>query len=199
MIENEPIHIPATNVIDIPAPEPIVVGPSIFLRQEIASRRGVDTCVPTSIVNAAIGLSAITPDQAGIAYENIMTELLSQKDMWNGSFLRVTNSGDRRLMEIVERHLPVKIGYEYQKDKRLMIVPRKFDEVLAELSNGTAHVVLNDAAKHAFASIHPFSYYFVFIDPMDPGPYRIATREKFAALFNADNNGWVNAALISRR
>ena len=149
-----------------------------FVRQETASKRGKNTCYATSIVNAAIALGALGQDHAELIHQAIVDELVSNPTLWRGSELHISTD-DPRIAEIIERYLPVHIGFD-SPIGRLATVRRTFKTINQDLLvRYQAHVITVENQHHSYAGVASQGDTIVVIDPLDPKTRLIINEEQF--------------------
>lgn len=173
-----------------------------FLKQETISDHGKNTCFPTSIINAVISLGSVNTENAKLFQDAIVEDLIAVPDLWDGSLMHI-NTFDPRIVEIIERYLPIRVGYDSEIG-RMITVPRSFNQIWIDLASGdVSYVVTVEQAAHAYAIVgariengrNAVSY----IDPLDPHSTFIASEELFVEKFHPDQNGWVIATPVRER
>jgi len=173
-----------------------------FVRQETVNIRGKSTCYATSIVNAAISLGAITLADAQEQHTTIVDDLIAVPDLWNGSLQRIQTL-DPRIAEIIEKHLPVRVGFDSEIG-RLMTVGRSFGQIWNDVvSKNAAYVITVPQAIHAYAvtkaGLWEGEDALVYVDPLDPYTTHIGTKQWFNKVFHPDNRGEVVTTPVRER
>lgn len=171
-----------------------------YLRQETIYNRGFNTCYPTSVVNAAIVLGAINTEEARAAHEQLVGDLITDPSLWRGSNLDV-GSNDRRIAEIVERHVPVRLGIESENLERVnYLVALTFERIRRGLfTNQETYVLLSRGGGHALAIIgwSPRGE-LAYVDPLDPITIRLAREQWFVQKFKAAAHGAITVTPVRR-
>lgn len=172
-----------------------------FLSQETSGARGFNTCYPTSVVNASIALGVINGDKAKAAHEAIINDLIAIPGHWRGSELNISDT-DEQLAQVIERHLPVRIGFHNRtQGRRLFLALRSHDSIVQSLLDHHETFVLPVRSRaHAYAIVGWSNKLesLVYIDPLDPFAHKFLNRERFEQNFAVASSGRVIVTPVRR-
>lgn len=136
-----------------------VTGPHDFLRQEtVADGKGVSSCVPTSLINAFVGLGLLHPGAGRDIHDGIVREVRFNPDLRSGSFthLQGDNTGLADLFEGLvntENRRAVTVGFR-EGNIFLLTVQKSYEGLQRDLKEGErAYIVLPRQGNHANALI----------------------------------------------
>ncbi|MBI2039831.1 hypothetical protein HYT18_02040 [Candidatus Microgenomates bacterium] len=181
------------------SPERKVIQVTKFLAQETGDIRGKLTCYPTSIVNAAIALEVVTTEEARIAHTEIINQLITIPDLWNGP-VQIIRAQDTRIADIIENYLPIRLGVDDSEIGRLMNVPRTYTQIYQNLlERRQAHVIIVPDRAHAYAVIGARQEGLAYIDPFDPYTIHVGSEEWFKKNFQPDNDGCFGTTPVRQR
>lgn len=170
-----------------------------FLQQETIGKRGISSCYPTSIINSAIAIGAISPQEAKVAHPPLLNALRDIPELWKEGIMSF-NTDDPRVADIVEGLLHVEIGYHLPGGQRVYLIGQVFEQVYRDLLfRRQAHVVVIRRPAHAYALVAARGDMIRYVDPLDPSRPVYVDKDGFNSIFQADEDGLVHTTPVRRR
>lgn len=169
-----------------------------FIRQETFERRDKSSCIPTSIVNAAISLGVVNPGLAETLHRLLLDHLVAFSDFWNGRNFRVRTL-DARFALVIENYFQIIIGQDTEIG-RLVTIPKTFYQIQRDLaSRKQAFVVVDREASHAYALIGVQGADLKYVDPLSPDNIQFGSREWFNLRLQPDGRGQISTIPVQPR